>query len=285
MLSTDGQDVIEEIELKPRKWNKQLANTYSENINRETIDDDISDIDKLSENFSKEQLNVTVGNISSLFVDTATNTFGYNRRFVRPKRGKNKAWFGSQCRLLRRKYTEARTAYKKLKTMDNKQRPLNASKQYKNAILKHSRKHHLKTEQEITKLSRYEPRAVWKLLKEKQSDSRLPPLETLYEYLKDVNSSQDTTPQPDFNTDSDSNSILNIPISQEEILSVVKSLKNNKASGPDKILNEYIKQTIDCMINVYVKLFNLIFEKGVFPDSWLIGIIKPIYKTGDKHNP
>ena len=39
------------------------------------------------------------------------------------------------------------------------------------------------------------------------------------------------------------------------------------------------------MINVYVKLFNLIFEKGVFPDSWLIGIIKPIYKTGDKYNP
>ena len=224
------------------------------NINRETIDGIISDIDKLSENFSKEQLNVTVGNISSLFVDNATNTFGYNRRFVRPKRGKHKAWFLSQCRLLRRKYTEARTAYKKLKTMDNKQRLLNASKQYKNAILKHSRKHKFKTEQEITKFSRHEPRAFWKLLKKKQSDSRLPPLETLYEYFKDVTSSQDTTPQPDFNTDSDSNSILNIPISQEEILSVVKSLKNNKASGPDKILNEYIKQTIDYMINVYVKL-------------------------------
>ena len=39
------------------------------------------------------------------------------------------------------------------------------------------------------------------------------------------------------------------------------------------------------MINVYVKHFNLIFEKGVFPDSWLIGIMKPIYKTGDKNNP
>ena len=222
ILSTDRQDDIEEIELKPRKWNKQLANTYSENINRETFDDIISDIDKFSEHFSKEQLNVTVGNISSLFVDTATNTFGYNRRFVRPKRGKHKAWFGSQCRLLRRKYTETRTAYKKLKTMDNKQRPLNASKQY-NAILKHSRKHNFKTEQEIMKLSRHELRAFWKLLKEKQTDSRLPHLETLYEYFKDVSSSQDATPQPDFNTDSDSNSILNIPISQEEILAAVKS--------------------------------------------------------------
>ena len=98
ILSTDGQDDIEDIELKPRTWNKQLANTYSENINRETIDDIVSNIDKLSENFSKEQLNVTVGNISSLFVDTATNTFGYNRMFVRPKRDKHKAWFGNEGR-------------------------------------------------------------------------------------------------------------------------------------------------------------------------------------------
>ena len=132
---------------------------------------------------------------------------------------------------------EARTSYKKLKTMNNKQRLLNASKQYKKAILKHSRKHHFKTEQEITKFSRHEPRAFWKLLKEKQSDSRLPPLETLYKYFTDVNSSEDTTPQPDFNTDSDSNSILNIPISEEEILSVI--LRITKLLVQIKYLNKH----------------------------------------------
>ena len=70
-------------------------------------------------------------------------------------------------------------------------------------------------------------------------------METLFEYFKEVNCSDDTTPQRDFTIDHDNNSILNSPILQEEIISVVENLKNNKASGPDKILNEYIKETRD----------------------------------------
>jgi hypothetical protein len=36
---------------------------------------------------------------------------------------------------------------------------------------------------------------------------------------------------------------INTYISQEEILSCIKKLKNNKASGEDHIINEYIKST------------------------------------------
>jgi hypothetical protein len=30
------------------------------------------------------------------------------------------------------------------------------------------------------------------------------------------------------------------------------------------------------MIDVYIELFNIIFETGIIPDSWLVGYIKPI---------
>lgn len=37
------------------------------------------------------------------------------------------------------------------------------------------------------------------------------------------------------------------------------------------------------MINVYVNMFNLIFDTGTLPTAWLIGNIIPIYiNTGDK---
>jgi hypothetical protein len=54
----------------------------------------------------------------------------------------------------------------------------------------------------------------------------------------------------------------------------------------DEIINEYIKSTVKQFINVYEKLFNVIFDNGIMPSSWLIGMIKPIYKNkGDKFDP
>ena len=65
--------------------------------------------------------------------------------------------------------------------------------------------------------------------------------------------------------------------------SCIKKLKNNKASGEDHIINEYIKSTSGLFLPIYEKIFNLIFETGFLPDIWLIGSIKPIYKN--KGNP
>jgi hypothetical protein len=40
------------------------------------------------------------------------------------------------------------------------------------------------------------------------------------------------------------------------------------------------------MSDIYVKLFNLIFDKGLIPEQWLYGDIIPIFKNkGDKSDP
>ena len=44
-------------------------------------------------------------------------------------------------------------------------------------------------------------------------------------------------------------------------------------------MNEYIKCSSSLLIQVYVKLFILILDSGNIPESWLIGIIKPLYKN------
>ena len=60
---------------------------------------------------------------------------------------------------------------------------------------------------------------------------------------------------------------LNQQITQEEIIAAINTLNNNKASGSDKILNEHLKATMNQMLPIYVKLFNLIFNIGIIPES------------------
>ena len=54
------------------------------------------------------------------------------------------------------------------------------------------------------------------------------------------------------------NNDINSPITEQEILKAIKSLKNNKSPGADNTINEQIKASIYNMLPIYVKLFNLI---------------------------
>ena len=52
------------------------------------------------------------------------------------------------------------------------------------------------------------------------------------------------------------------------------------------IINEYIKTTSNQFIEIYEKLFNLIFDTGFIPESWVVGNIIPTYKNkGDSNDP
>ena len=54
----------------------------------------------------------------------------------------------------------------------------------------------------------------------------------------------------------------------------------------DGILNEAVKASKNLILTLLTKLFNMIFNEGLFPTSWGIGIIiVSIFKSGIKTNP
>jgi hypothetical protein len=57
---------------------------------------------------------------------------------------------------------------------------------------------------------------------------------------------------------------LNIHIEKEEIHKCIKKHKNNKASGEDIIINEYIEATSDQFIVVYEKFSILYLNRELF---------------------
>ena len=78
---------------------------------------------------------------------------------------------------------------------------------------------------------------------------------------------------------------LDEPITEKEIKSLSKKLKNKKAAFSDKVNNEMIKTSINFLYPAYQKLFNLVLQSGIYPDLWSEGSITPIFKSGDLSDP
>ena len=78
---------------------------------------------------------------------------------------------------------------------------------------------------------------------------------------------------------------LDYPITELEIRTAVKKLKNNKSPYSDKIRNEMIKASLNEMMPVYHKLFNNILNGGSMPLMWCSGLITPIFKSGGRNDP
>ena len=61
---------------------------------------------------------------------------------------------------------------------------------------------------------------------------------------------------------------MNDPIKEKGVQQAVKSLKNNKNTGPDQIKNEFIKYGRDELTKSLSQTFNKKFENETRPISW-----------------
>ena len=83
----------------------------------------------------------------------------------------------------------------------------------------------------------------------------------------------------------DDEHFLNRPISPEEVLFALQKLKSKKAAGPDGIIGELLKYSNEHVVPFFVKLFNALFDNGIFPEDWTQSVILPIHKKGDINDP
>ena len=119
--------------------------------------------------------------------------------------------------------------------------------------------------------------SFWKILKsadEEYTDSRIPPV-TKKQWLDHFNKLH-SKPQnkPEHNvieqklsnmerSNVNAGHELDEPITEKEIKSFSKKLKNKKAAFSDKVNNEMIKTSINFLYPAYQKLFNLVLQSGV----------------------
>ena len=69
---------------------------------------------------------------------------------------------------------------------------------------------------------------------------------------------------------------------EEELATVLKGLKNNKATSADSVINEFLKYGGSEVRNKLLKIMNMIFVKRKVPNDFRKTLIKPRNKKGDK---
>ena len=82
------------------------------------------------------------------------------------------------------------------------------------------------------------------------------------------------------------NEFLNAQFTEGEVSAVIDNLNNNKSAGLDKLINEFFKYGKSYLCPVVTKLFNVVLNSGIFPESWAKGLIVQVYENkGDRSDP
>ena len=272
-------------------WRENNKNNFVQNIDLTHVNSILDELNKAASQPSVDEafINQIALEISSIFQKSASQTCNMKPKVQNYSNNKSdKQWFGFRCRNARVKYMSARKRFNKRPTQVNKEELHAASKKYKNTLNFHINKHNFQLQNKLRQLHSSRPKEFWRLLNRldsKSTDEKIK-IEELYEYSKNLNSNE-LHEDDDIQINLQNNDeILNSQITDDEIKKCVNKLHNNKSPSEDMIINEYIKSTIEIMLPIYRSYFNIILDSGNIPETWLKGIICPIYKrSGSPTSP
>ena len=88
---------------------------------------------------------------------------------------------------------------------------------------------------------------------------------------------------PTFNLLTDKR-IDQISIRKDEIVSLIRNLNPNKASGSDGISGQMLLACDDSIVTPLKLIFENILNSSIYPEVWKLANVTPIYKKGDKQS-
>lgn len=110
--------------------------------------------------------------------------------------------------------------------------------------------------------------------------------EVLHSFFQSVFVQEDTRTVPDFPDHvEDDAALTDIEITHEDVLKELRSLKMDKAAGPDGIPNHVLNMCADQLARPLLTLFRKTLAEGTLPSDWRQAKVTPIFKKGSRRNP
>ena len=207
---------------------------------------------------------------------------------------RNKQWFDHECVHAKRLYVDALNCFNHCKTLENRENLCMFKSQYKKLIKKKRNAHKLVQSKKLENLRFSKPRAFWKHFRRNNNNARNDLsvedfTKCFSELSNDIFQSKNDQAEQfvndyDFDNMSSSDLLLDKHITVDDIVKAVGSLKTNKASGIDNLLNEYFLDSVDIIGSHLCDIFNAILDSGYFPECWTKGLIIPLHKKGSTND-
>jgi hypothetical protein len=246
---------------------------------------------------NKDTINNLIEECNDIIIQAASASGILQEKKLSKNNCTRKPWFNHECYEKRKDYHKAKNYKWRVKTALSKNNLIRCSKAYKKVLNFQYNEYRKNFIKKLRNRSHYDPKSYWSLINRssncntKQNVLDKVSLECFHDHFKKLSNVQDGaegdfTENIDRNVMTNLNTQLNTTITEKEIVKAIKLLKNNKSCGTDFILNEFLKNSCQKMLPIFVKLFNIVFGSGIIPDLWSVGIICPIYKNkGDAANP
>ena len=77
--------------------------------------------------------------------------------------------------------------------------------------------------------------------------------------------------------------LMNIVITNDKVLKILKTLKPGKSPGPDGLHPKVLKEIGPEIAPALTTIFKTSMNMGVLPEDWLLANVSPIFKKGNKH--
>ena len=213
---------------------------------------------------------------------------------------KTQKWFTPSCQIMRERVRRAANFWYRNPWNAHARAEYFFLKRKYNRLLKFSKKLHL--EKQMMKLvESVDKNEKWKILSDMKGKKSVTtaPLNELHSHFKSIlndvpknvaenNLKLVKEKVENFLKNKDTPARESVPIgmyTESKLISLAKNLKNGKASFTDGFINEVFKNSIRDMSPVFVKLFNLIENVGIYPTAWNTSFLVPLLKKGCQSDP
>ena len=166
-------------------------------------------------------------------------------------------------------------------------------KEYKKLLKTKQNEHRSEIIRKLEEAEENNPKEYWKLIKmlrNQKKEQKICNTDEFVSFFENLFSENQTNQKEDLAMKEFVESILSNPKSNEdftieEFLQATKILKNNKATGPDRIPAEALKASPRKFLEAILKLMNRIKNDSIYPGIWTDGLTSLLHKDGDDEDP